>query len=183
MKKNVLLLLAGGFEEIEAIVPIDFLRRLGVNLITVGVESKTVTGSHNITMQADITLDEVNINNIEALILPGGMPGSKNLRDHEKVISLIKLVGSKNKLVAAICAAGIALYKAGVLKGKNHTAHPSIQDIFEESNYTSNRIEQDGNIITAKGPGVSFEFALKIAEYLGFEDSGRKLYKEMFILK
>ncbi|HJO92357.1 MAG TPA: DJ-1 family glyoxalase III [Victivallales bacterium] len=183
MKKDILLLLTEGFEEVEAVVPVDFLRRLGVNLITVGLENKTVTGSHNIVLQTDITLAEVIPDNIAALILPGGMPGSTNLRDNDKVINLIKVANSQNKLIAAICAASIALYRAGILQNKNHTAHPSVKEFFIKSNYTEKRVEQDDNIITAKGPGVSFEFALRIAQYLGFGDSAEKLFKEMFIVK
>ncbi|MEI6055390.1 MAG: DJ-1 family glyoxalase III [Lentisphaerota bacterium] len=176
---KILVLLAEGFEEVEALLVVDFLRRLNfeVDLVSVG-NSRDVAGSHGIKVIADLKLvetDEV----YDGIVLPGGMPGSANLRDNNLVIMLIKKFYNESKLVAAICAAPIALYKAGVLKGKKHTAHPSVKDTFVGSIYTGARVEICGNIITGKGPGASAEFAMEIARYFGSVDEAEKLYYDM----
>lgn len=177
--KKILVLLAEGFEEIEALLVVDFLRRLNfeVDLVTVG-NSIDVTSSHGIKIIADLKLvetDEV----YDAIVLPGGMPGSANLRDNNMVIMLIKKFHNEGKLVAAICAAPIALYKAGILSGKKHTAHPSVKETFKDSTYTGSRVEICGNIITGKGPGASAEFAREIAKYFGLGNEAEKLYSDM----
>lgn len=177
--KKILVLLAEGFEEVEAFLVVDFLRRLNfeVDLASLG-SSLEVAGSHRIKVIADLKLveaDEV----YDAIVLPGGMPGSANLRDNNHVIMLIKKIHNKGKLVAAICAAPIALYKAGILNGMKHTAHPSIKETFKNSTYTGTRVEICGNIITGKGPGVSAEFAREIARYFGLGNEAEKLYRDM----
>lgn len=177
--KKILFILAEGFEEIEALLPVDFLRRLNFEITLAAISKKEVTGSHGITIIADKLLKEVSFD-FDALALPGGMPGSANLRDDPSLIDIIKRFYKENKLLAAICAAPIALYKADILQGKKHTAHPLVKNTFRNSTYTGNRIEIDSNIITAKGPGVAAEFALSIAKYLGKGTEGQKLYNEMF---
>ena len=181
MNNKVVFILADGFEEIEAIIPIDFLRRLGFEIVIAGLGNKKIRGSHGIVVEADIELADL-IESPKALVLPGGMPGSTNLRDSEPVIKLIQQTFDQGKLVAAICAAPIALNKAGILKGKTITAHPSVSESFKESvTYTGNRIEQDGNIITAKGAGVAFDFATKIAEYYNKKEEAEALVNAMFV--
>lgn len=181
MKKSIYLFIADGFEEVEALAPVDFLRRLNFDLKIIGVKSKNVVSSHNVKFVSDDVLAAIE-DIPDCLILPGGMPGASNLRDDERVINFVKKMFSENKLVCAICAAPIVLEKAGILKGKKHTSHPSVKNSFSTSYYCDNRVVKDGNIITAKGPGTSFEFALAIAEALGVTNEAQNLFKEMFIL-
>ena len=177
--KKILFILAEGFEEIEALLPVDFLRRLNFEVAQTGLSNIEVVGSHEITVKTDGLLKDIS-SDFDAIVLPGGMPGSVNLKDDLTVINVIKRFFKENKLVAAICAAPIVLDKAGILQGKKHTAHPAVKDSFKNSTYTGNRIEIDNNIITGKGPGVSAEFALSIAKYLGKGTEGQKLYNDMF---
>lgn len=177
---KILVLLAEGFEEVEAILPVDFLRRLNieVDLVSLG-NSREVTSSHGITIKADLKLVETEEDVYDGLFLPGGMPGSVNLRDNNMVIMLIKKFSNEDKLIAAICAAPIALHKAGVLNGKTLTAHPSVEKIFKNSTYTGALVEVCGNIITGKGAGASAKFAREIGKYFGLESEAEKLYSDM----
>ncbi len=180
---KILVLLADGFEEIEAILPVDFLRRLNFEVDVVSIcNNVEVIGSHGVKINADMKLAETN-KEYDAIFLPGGMPGSVNLRDNKLVITLIRRFFNEGKLVASICAAPIALYEAGILNGKKHTAHPSVKDTFIDSVYTGARVEKCGNIITGKGPGVSAEFAKEIAIYFGFGNEAEKLYFDMQFTK
>lgn len=159
--------LADGFEELEAIAPIDMLKRAGVEVITVGVTGKNVTGSHGITFVADITEDEVVLDEkLEAVILPGGMPGTLNLEKNETVQSAIAFAADKGKLLCAICAAPSVLGHKGLLNGKKATAFPGFEKELEGADANGDFVVRDGNIITAKGAGVATEFGLEIVSYL-----------------
>jgi 4-methyl-5(b-hydroxyethyl)-thiazole monophosphate biosynthesis len=176
---KILVLLAEGFEEIEALLPVDFWRRLGFEVHTASINNQPeIKGAHGITVKADRKLVEMD-EEYDALFLPGGMPGSANLRDDKSVITLIQRFHNTKKLVSAICAAPIALDKAGILKSKKHTAHPSVKDTFICSTYTGTRVERDENIITGKGPGAAAEFAREVARYLGAVYEAYKLYSDM----
>jgi protein deglycase len=181
MKNKIIFILAEGFEEVEALAPIDFLRRLGFEIAIVGVEDRKIKGAHGIVVEADMILPDLpEIPN--AVILPGGMPGSTNLRDSEAVLELIRNTYEKGNLIAAICAAPIVLNAAGILGGKTITSHPSVENIFGDTvNCTGRRVEHDGNIITAKAAGVSFEFAAKIAEYYHKKEEAETLLKAMYV--
>ena len=182
MSNKIICILADGFEEIEAVTPIDFLRRLGLEIVIAGLGNRKIKGSHGIVLEADLELADL-AETPKALILPGGMPGSTNLRDNELVIKLIQQTFNQGNLVAAICAAPIAMDKAGILKGKTITAHPSVRDSFAAGvTYTGNGVEQDGNIITAKGAGVAFDFASKIAEYYNKKFEAKALSNTMFVI-
>ncbi len=180
MKKNILILLADGFEEVEALIPADVFRRLGfqVTLAAVG-GSATVTGSHNIRITADERLADVPFDAFDALLLPGGMPGSRNLRDSERVLALVRKSVEAGRMTAAICAAPIVLERAGVLKGRRYTMYPGFEAEMSAPP-TGNLVEQDGNLITGKGPGAAFAFAAKIASALGSD--AESLYRDgMFV--
>ena len=161
--KSALLIFAPQFEEIEAITPIDLLRRANINVTTASLtDSIHVTGRNNITIHADTTLNEVIGQNFDILILPGG-PGTQHLKNDARVIDLVKKY-HQNNAVAAICAAPTVLNKAGVLNKKNYTAHSStIKELPSPLPYS---VVIDGNIITSKGPGTAIDFALAIIEYL-----------------
>ena len=182
MKNKIIFILADGFEEVEALAPIDFLRRLGFEIVVVGMLDKRIKGAHGIIVEADMMLADLS-GIPKAVVLPGGMPGSTNLRDNKTVVELVRKTYEKGNLVAAICAAPIALNAAGVLAGKTITSHPSVEETFSDNtNYTGSRVERDSNIITAKAAGVSFEFAAKIAEYYNKKEEARALLKAMYVV-
>jgi 4-methyl-5(b-hydroxyethyl)-thiazole monophosphate biosynthesis len=163
---KILIPLAEGFEEIEAVTNIDILRRAGLDVLTAGIDSKEIKGDHDINIKADIEIEDVDSSDISAVVLPGGMPGAANLRNSSKLLQLIREVNEKDGLCAAVCAAPIVLEAAGVLEGKNATSYPGFADEMGSANYQEERVVVDGNIITGRGPGVAEEFALTIVEYL-----------------
>lgn len=159
------MLLANGFEEMEAVVPLDILRRAGASIQTVGIKEGTVSGAHGIEIVADITLDKISDDG-EMLILPGGMPGTDNLQQDTNVIELIKRAYQKGKYIAAICAAPKILGELGLLKDKRATCFPGFEKYLLGASVTSNAVEIDGQIITAKGAGVADRFGFVLAEVL-----------------
>lgn len=159
--------LAEGFEEIEALTPVDILRRAGLEVTTVAVgESKTVKGSHGIEVVADITENELSDDVAQAIILPGGMPGTVNLEESVKVIEALGRAIMNDSLVCAICAAPSILGISGFLKGKKATCYPGFEEYLDDAIFTNERVVRDGNIITSKGMGCAAEFALCIVEAL-----------------
>lgn len=168
--------LADGFEELEAIAPIDMLKRAGIEVVTVGVTGKNVTGSHGITFVADITADEAALTDeLEAVILPGGMPGTLNLEKSEDVQSAIDFAVSKDKYVCAICAAPSILGHKGLLKGKKATAFPGFEKDLEGAVTDNYFVACDGKFITARGAGVATEFGLKIVAELVSEEKSNEI--------
>lgn len=178
---KVLTILAEGFEETEAIIPVDVLRRLNVEVVTAGLTGEKITGAHNVAWEADTVLENTDITEFDAVILPGGMPGSANLRESDKVMEVLKKASEGGKLLCAICAAPIALGRAGLIKGKKVTAYPGFEKQLEGAEYTGNLVEKDGNVITGKGPGAAFKFAYTIAGALGLEKEAAELYPKMFV--
>ncbi|NLM97813.1 MAG: DJ-1/PfpI family protein [Halanaerobiaceae bacterium] len=176
---KVLITFADGFEEIEAITCVDVLRRAGIDVITASLKEKTVRGAHNLEIISDSFLADVKIDELDGIVLPGGMPGSINLRDSRDIIEIVKELYRRNKLIAAICAAPLVLERAGVITNKNITCYPGIEVDLKSASYTGDRVVVDGNIITGKGPGAAHEFAIKIVEYLVGEDKAGKLKKSM----
>ena len=161
----IYLFLADGFEEIEALFTVDVLRRAGLEIKTVAIgESRIVMGTHNIPVIADAHINELDSTVPEAIILPGGMPGTTNLEESAEVINAIHLAMQNNSLVCAICAAPSILGIMGYLKGKNATCFPGFEEYLDGATYTNDRVVVDGNIITAKGMGCAAEFALAIVE-------------------
>ena len=157
--------LADGFEEVEALAPVDMLRRAGVNVLTVGVTGEAVRGSHGIVVAADITAKEMDMAGAEMLVLPGGMPGTLNLERSEKVIACVKSCYENGKLTAAICAAPSILGHLGILCGRNATCFPGFENELKGANYTAAHVEIDEHVITAKGAGCSIEFGHAIVSF------------------
>ena len=180
MEKKIAVILADGFEEIEAVVPIDVFRRPEFELVIAGL-SKTVKGSHGIIIQTDRLLSELKELEFDAVFLPGGMPGAANLRNSSEVLALVRKVNARGGIVSAICAAPIALKAAGVIEGKTVTSHPSVKNELAGCNHTEKLTETDGNIVTGKGPGAAFEFAVKVASALGKASEAESLMKNMFV--
>ncbi len=159
--------LADGFEEVEALAPVDMLRRAGVDVKTVGVNKADITGSHNIRVHCDITADMISLNeNIEAIILPGGMSGTKGLDASPIVHAAIDHCVSAGKYVCAICAAPSILGKAGLLKGREAIAFPGFEAELKGAKISDKHVVNDGNFITAKGAGVAIDFGLEIVSAL-----------------
>ena len=159
--------LAEGFEEVEALTPVDILRRAGKKVVTVGVGGKTVTGSHAIPVTADITADEAVLGGeLEGVILPGGMPGTLNLEKSELVNKAVHYCADKGLLLAAICAAPSVLGKAGLLKGKHAVCYDGFEKYLDGAVVGNEAVCSDGNVITACGASAALKFALAITEYL-----------------
>lgn len=166
MKINALVILAEGHEEVEAITPIDIMRRAGINVIIAGLDKKEIIGAHGITTIADTLLEDIN-HDFEAIILPGGMPGTLNLCNSQKVLDLVKQISSNpNNLCAAICAAPLVLSKAGILNKKKFTCYPGTEEKIPEGKHFEDNVVIDGNIITSRGVGTAIDFSLAIVEYL-----------------
>ena len=171
--------LADGFEEIEALTPVDVLRRAGVEVRTVSVtENRTVTGSHGIEVKADYTISEAEAlyaQGADMVILPGGMPGSKNLDENETVDKIAKKAHADGVVLAAICAAPMILGKRGMLSGKRAVCYPGFEKYLEGAVLTGGRVEEDGNVITACGMGAALEFAVVLCKRLKGEDEAERI--------
>ena len=178
---KILIPLASGFEEIEAVTNIDVLRRAGLEVLTAGIGSKEIKGDHDIKVETDIEIEEVDARDLSAVVLPGGMPGAANLRDSAKLLEIIKEVYEQEKLCAAVCAAPIVLDAAGILAGKNATSYPGFDKEMPSCNYREERVVVDGNIITGRGPGVAMEFAMTIVEYLLDAEARGQLEEAMLV--
>jgi 4-methyl-5(b-hydroxyethyl)-thiazole monophosphate biosynthesis len=167
------LFLDNGFEEIEAITTIDLLRRASIAVTTVSVTGKAmVTGAHNITVEADIMMDNADFSDAETLILPGG---ATHLEKHASLCELLLKHNNEGKLIAAICAAPAVLGTLGILKGKQATCYPGFQTSMGES-YVGGLVVESQNIITAKGPGLSSDFAFCLIEKLADKETADNVY-------
>ncbi len=168
MQKRVLVPLASGFEEIEAVSIIDILRRAEIEVI-VGYlgESHLVLGANGITVQGDIHIKNIDVASLDMIVLPGGWGGTKTLASDETIQNILQTMNKQNKLIGAICAAPFALYTAGVLK-QNYTCYPSVENEIRLDGYKgdSAMVVEDGNILTSRGPATAICFALEIVKKL-----------------
>ena len=172
----VYLFLADGFEEIEALCVLDFLRRAGVEVKTVGVGGSLVTGSHGITVSADMKEEELDYGcDFDMVILPGGMPGSVNLDNSSVVDKMVKRAMDEDKFVCAICAAPFILGKRGILKGKRATCYPGFEGQLEGAEIVDAGVVRDGKIITGRAMGSAHDFGLEIVEALCGKEMRTKL--------
>lgn len=181
MAKKILLILADGFEEIEALGTADVLRRIGAEVVIAGVHAGAVTGAHNMPVIPDVLLADVKKEIFDAVVLPGGMPGAANLDNSSDVSEVLSAANAGNKVIAAICAAPFILAKRGLLDGRRFTMYPGFDAMLNGLQYTDALAEIDGNIVTGKGPGAVFEFTRGIAVSLGMEKECEKVYQGMFI--
>ncbi len=180
--KKVAIFLANGFEEIEALGTVDILRRAQISVITVSITNdKVVTGAHNVSVTADATFNNTDFSDIEILILPGGMPGAKYLNEHEELKKLISEFNSKDKQIAAICAAPMVLGGLGILDGKKATAYPGFESELIGAKVTEENVVVDENIITGKGPGLVFDFALKLVEQIAGIQTRREVQSGLLL--
>ena len=168
--------LANGFEEIEALTPVDVLRRAGLTVQTVGIGEKVVTSSHKVPVTADITDAEMELNgDLQAVILPGGMPGTKNLDASEAVTRALEFAKANDLFICAICAAPSVLGHKGLLSGKEAICFPGFESELTGATLSENFVCRDGKVITGKGMGVATEFALEIASALAGDEDAEKV--------
>lgn len=181
--EKVLVLLAEGFEEMEATISIDMLRRAGLDVIVASVsDSEIVKGSRKIKIQADIILEDLE-ELPDAIVLPGGMPGAENLAKSEKVNELLKKMDEENKLIASICASPpVVLAPLGLLDNKKATCYPGSEEKFNDTTISMDKkVVVDDNIITSQGPGTAFYFALEIIKYLVGDDKANEVKEKALI--
>lgn len=172
----VYLFLADGFEEIEALCVLDFLRRAGVEALTVGVGGKVANGSHGISVNCDITENELDVSSdFDMVILPGGLPGSTNLDKSQTVDKMIRRAYDEEKFICAICAAPFILGKRGMLKGKRAVCYPGFEEQLIGATVVNEGVVRDGNIITGRAMGSSHDFGLEIVEALCGKEIRQKL--------
>ena len=177
----VYMFLANGFEEIEALCPLDLLRRAGVEVTTVGVGAETLCGSHGIKVAADIPEIMYRDASPEMIILPGGMPGTENLDNSRIVDSAIRAAHKNGGYLCAICAAPMVLGKRGFLNGKSAVCFPGFEKYLEGATVSKTEaLVRDGNIITAKGMGVALDFGLALVEALKGKDTAERIKASVF---
>lgn len=164
--KKVLVILAPGFEEIEAITVVDILRRAGGRVTLAATCEGAIEGSRGIKVLPDCPLSMVLDADFDLVVLPGGQPGTNNLQHNSQVLTLLKNMYSEKKLIGAICAAPLVLQEAGIIKGRNITSHPSTQGGLHDIHYQEERVVVDENVITSRSPGTAMEFSLKLVEIL-----------------
>ena len=173
--KKVAVILADGFEEIEAITIIDVLRRAEVEVVSVGLMGTSVKGVHGVKIEADKTLDKFDPKDFDMIALPGGLPGAEHLAYSQELQKILKEFDKESKLIAAICAAPMALATSSVIKNK-FTCYPSFESKVKDSGYiNSQNVVIDSNIITSRGPATAMEFALELAKVL----RGERIYEEV----
>jgi 4-methyl-5(b-hydroxyethyl)-thiazole monophosphate biosynthesis len=180
--KNVIVFLAPGFEEVEALTVVDYLRRIKsirVDMVAIG-DSLMVFGRHQIAVKADHHIDDLqNLDAYTAVVIPGGMPGAANLRDDPRVIKIVSDMAAAGKVVAAICAGPIVLAKAGIIAGKKLTSYPGFETDLPDSIYQQDAVVRDGNLITARGPGKAVDFALELVSVLAGANEVETLRKNI----
>ena len=179
--KKVLVLLADGFEEVEAISVVDVLRRANVDCKLCSIEDEYVRGTHNITIKSDCNIKDIDINDYDGVVLPGGLPGAENLKV-DSVKNLINKMNENKKIIAAICAAPETLEYFNILEGRRCTSYPGFIQNKEKVNYVENEaVVIDDNIITSRGPATALVFALAILQKLGYINELEDIKEGMLI--
>lgn len=177
--KTAYIFLAEGFEEMEAVTPVDLLRRVGVDAKLVSITGeRAVTGAHGITYQADLLFEEIKPD-ADALILPGGMPGTLNLQAHQELAILLQQQYEAHRWVCAICAAPMVLGSLGIVMGRNATIYPGMEEYLVGADPVTDEVCVSGNVVTSRAPGTAVPFALKLAELLTDADTAAALKREI----
>lgn len=183
MKKRICVFLAPGYEEIEALTPVDFFRRAGYDVDLVStIEDIAVESAHNVILQADTFLEDIRPEDYVLAVIPGGLPGAPNLAANEGVLDFLRAVHGAGDYVAAICAGPLVLEKAGLLQGRRYTCYPGYEtNLADTTGYEMLPFLQDENIITGMGPGASAYFALKLLEVVAGEAVAEEIKAETVI--
>lgn len=175
----VAILLGTGFEEAEALVPADLMRRAGIEVVLVGVDGAQVVGGHGIAVQADRTLDEIGPEQVDLLMLPGGLGGVEAIEASPAARKLIRQVWNAGRYVAAICAAPTLLARMGLLNGRRAVCYPGMEDQLEGAlPQPDAQVVVDGNLVTGQAPGAAFPFALQLVETLKGPDAVEQVKRE-----
>ena len=178
----VYMLLGTGFEETEAIAPLDLLRRAGVPVLTVGVNGKTVYGGHNIGIEADITIAEMDLTDLEMIILPGGLGGVASVRASQSAMNALRFAWENDKFVAAICAGPTVLADLGITSGKNATCYPGCESGMGDAIMQENKsCVRDGKLITGTSAGCAIPFGLALVAALTDEETANNIAKQIVI--
>ena len=178
----VYLLLGTGFEEMEAIAPLDLLRRAGVDVMTVGVTGKTVFGGHNIGIEADILIDEMDLTNLEMIILPGGLGGVASARASKPALEVLRFAWENDKFVAAICAGPTVLADLGITDGKKATCYPGCEGGMGNANLISDApYVRDDKLITGTSAGCAIPFGLALIEALKGKEAAEAIARQIVI--
>jgi len=177
----IYMFLADGFEEVEALCPLDILRRAGLEVTTVGIDKDMIRGAHGITVQADIPDIMYRDSAPDMIILPGGMPGASNLDSSKTVDAAIRAAARRGAYICAICAAPFVLGKRGLLQGKRAVCYPGFEDQLAGAEVSQDEVVvRDGNVITAKGMGAAFEFGLELVRALKDDGTAEKIKASVF---
>jgi 4-methyl-5(b-hydroxyethyl)-thiazole monophosphate biosynthesis len=176
---RVVVPLADGFEEIEAMSIIDILRRAGIETVIAGLHEGPITSARGVKVLPDTTIDTIKAEDFDMIVLPGGQPGTDNLNADERVKKLIQDFYNKGKLTGAICAAPYVLANAGVLEGKKATSYPTYKEKLGNVDYLEDIVVEDSNVLTSRGPGTAACFALKIVEKLAGKEKADQLKQAM----
>ncbi len=178
----VYVLLADGFEEIEALTVVDVLRRAEIAVKTVSVTGgKTVRGAHDILVAADLLFEEADYGKCDMMVLPGGMPGTANLAKHEGLAKQLNAFAQSGKWLAAICAAPSVLGRLSLTKGKRVTSFPGYENYMTGAEYTEERVVRDGKLVTSRGPGTAIEFSLELVKVLKNEQTTAAIREAMLV--
>ena len=178
----VYVLLGTGFEETEAIVPVDLLRRAGIEVMTVGINGKTVYGGHKIGIEADILLEEMNLTNMDMIVLPGGLSGVASIRGSKAAMDAVRYAWENGKYTAAICAAPTILAELGITDGRNATCYPGCETDMGAAMVADDlACVQDGNLITGASAGCAVPFALALIRALKGQDAADKVAQQIVI--
>lgn len=175
--KKAAIMLADGFEEIEALSPFDVLKRAGIKCNLISIKNDLyVKGAHGVIVKSDRLLEEVSeLKEYDMIVLPGGMPGAKYLSEDKRVLSILNEFNEKGKFIAAICASpALVLTKAGVIDNKKVTCYPGMEENFGNSIYVKENVVIDGNIITSRGPATALQFSYKLLKVLGYNPQNIK---------
>ena len=181
-KQRILVPLAEGFEEIEAVTIVDVLRRAGLDVTVAGLRPGAVTGSHGIAVTPDADLGDLDTTSFTMVVLPGGQPGTRHLAEDARVVALVRRLHEEGRPVAAICAAPLVLHKAGVLGGVHVTSHPSVRGMLPGVDVRSEpRVVRSGHVTTSQGAGTAMDFALALVADLCGDEKSAELGRAMVV--
>lgn len=177
--KKIAVLLADGFEEVEGITPIDFLRRAGIEVLVIGVTGQVVTGGHGIEVGADTRVSELSdatIGELDGVVVPGGTKGAENIAASESAMRIVRTCLADGRLVAAICAApGVVLGGHNLIGGRRFTCYPGFESRVEGGTFSEERVVEDGNLVTSRGAGTAAEFALAVIRRLEGREAAEQI--------